>query len=173
MRIFLTGFMGSGKTTSGRRLASRLGYDFVDLDDAIELETGLTIGELFRESEMRFREKEREVLLKLINLDNSVIATGGGTPCFFDNMTWMNRHGLTIYLSLTNGSLFHRLAPSKENRPLICHMGDIELMEYIMDSLVIREPYYKMSAITVTGEDLDVNRLSDRINSKMYQLQYK
>src|SRR5258705_12400693 len=110
MLIYLTGFMGAGKTTAGKKLAALLGYTFIDLDSQIENETGLTIVELFKSGEFKFREIESMVLHTVSDAENLVISCGGGTPCFNDNLNWMKSHGITVYIHLTTGGLFHRLS---------------------------------------------------------------
>ena len=98
--------MGSGKTTLGRKLAARLGYMFMDLDHVFEAQEEMTIGEYFaKHGENAFRELESEVLKSYKYPENDVIATGGGLPCFFDNMDWMNAHGRTIYIKLITQNL--------------------------------------------------------------------
>ena len=118
--IYILGFMGSGKSTSGKKLASLLGWSFIDLDKRIEEHTGLTIPEIFsRYGETFFRNVETEILRSLKSHVNTVISTGGGTPCHDDNMDYMLETGLTIYLKLTPDQLKNRLSGSKGERPLI------------------------------------------------------
>jgi shikimate kinase len=108
--IFLIGFMGCGKTTLGRKLASRLDYEFIDLDDIFEEKVGMTITEYFSAfGEDAFRKLESEVLKQTKYPENAVVSTGGGLPCFFDNMDWMNAHGKTIYIKLSPKTLANRL----------------------------------------------------------------
>ena len=119
MKIFLIGFMGSGKTTLGKKLARVLGYDFVDLDKVIEEESGVSVPDYFsRHGEDAFRQLERDCLRTRLPAGPVVVATGGGAPCYFDNMDWMNEHGVTVYLMLPPGVLASRLNGSR-NRPLI------------------------------------------------------
>jgi shikimate kinase len=147
MRIYLIGFMGSGKTTVGRPLATRLGYQFIDQDDVIEERFGMTITEVFAKvGEPEFRKAEREVLADLSQMDHVVIATGGGCPCFFDNMETMNRHGLSIYLKGDPKTLVHRLKDKSEE----------ELIQYVTDKLAEREPFYSKAKYTVETRNLKV-----------------
>jgi len=119
-KIYLIGFMGSGKSTTGKKLASGLGWSFVDLDKKIEEETGRKIPEIFsKQGEEYFREVERRVLRAMESLSEVVISTGGGAPCYHDNMEHMLGNGITIYLKLTPVQLKQRLAVSKGERPLI------------------------------------------------------
>jgi shikimate kinase len=149
----MVGYMGSGKSSVGKELASLLGLKFIDLDTSIELLSNKKITELLIPgNETEFRKFEREALLQSANKKNVVIATGGGCPAYFDNMEWMNRNGLTIYLKAHPGTLFHRIAPEKKKRPLIAGMPDVDLMEYIMESLKKRLLYYIKAGMTVSGE---------------------
>lgn len=170
MLLFLTGFMGSGKTTLGKRLATLLHYGFVDLDELIEQQTGRSIPDLFLKGEHGFREIETMVLHSLADADNMVVSTGGGTACFNDNIAWMNSHGITIYIRMSAGSLFHRLSGSKQKRPLLAGKADVELMEYITDTLREREYFYTRSHYTVKGENLDAAALLAEIEKGESQL---
>ncbi len=170
MVIYLTGFMGAGKTTAGKKLAAQLNFTFVDMDDLLTRETNTTISDLFEKGEKHFREIESEVLKKTAAYKNTVFATGGGTPCYHDGMDWMNEHGTTIYLKLTVGTLFHRLMASKNKRPLISGKGDVELMEFIMEKLEEREPCYRSAKHILKGESLDINKLAETIRQQQAQL---
>ena len=92
-----------------------------------------------------------------------MIATGGGTPCFFDNMKWINENGTSVYLQLHAGSLYHRIAPSKEKRPLIKELSDIDLMDFIMTQLATRERFYKQAHHIIKGEDLNIDELVKKL----------
>jgi shikimate kinase len=166
MLIFLIGFMGAGKTTAGKRLSKTLGMDFVDLDLKIEEETGQTIPELIASGELIMRKHESAVLKKTGNLTNAIIATGGGTPCFNDNMTWMNRHGITIYLRMSAGSLYRRLLHSKTERPLLAGKNPEQLKAFIEKTLAEREKFYLKAKYTVKGEDLDNRSLASWIREQ-------
>ena len=110
MLIFITGYMASGKTTLGKRLAGELNYRFLDLDDLIENQTGRKIEKIFEESgEHAFREIERIILSEHLEDQDTVIATGGGAACYLDNMELMNRHGLTVFLDVPVEILTARL----------------------------------------------------------------
>ena len=162
--------MGSGKTTAGKKLAALLGYTFIDLDALIERESGHSVEEWFTRGEEKFREIETLVLRQTAETQNVVISTGGGTPCFHDNMTWMKEHGLTVYLRLNVGSLFHRLAESKKDRPLLANKTDVELMEFITESLKEREFFYSQAHYIMKGENLDVKSMLEEIKSGESQL---
>jgi shikimate kinase len=119
-RIFLLGMMGSGKSYWAQRIAEKEIIDWMDLDQEIEKETSLSIKEIFAAyGEEYFREKERDALHNLSNYKNIIIATGGGTPCFHDNIQWMNEHGITIFIDEDVDTLVERLKKEKAHRPLI------------------------------------------------------
>ncbi len=151
MRIFLIGFMGSGKSTLGRRLAARLNCPFVDLDHAIEAQEGQSISEIFAErGETAFRALEHQRLLEAIERHaDGVFSTGGGAPCYHNHMELMNRVGLTIYLRMEPAMLFSRLEKGRAHRPLIAGKSDEQLRAYIADTLSAREPCYRQARVTV------------------------
>lgn len=160
MLVFLIGFMGSGKTSTGIKLAKKLELDFIDLDKFIEEKHHKSLALLFSENgESFFRESERQVLHDCFILKDTLISCGGGTPCFYDNMNQMNSNGITIYLKLSARSLFHRLAQDKEKRPLIAGKSDLVLMDYIEKELQSREQFYNQAKITVKGESLKTETL--------------
>lgn len=163
MRIFLVGFMGSGKTTMGRKLAGYLGYLFIDLDKILEDEAGMSIAEFFkRNGEEAFREFERRMLQSSTFNDNTVIATGGGAPCFFDNMEWMNKNGATVYLMVPPKGLVDRLKHSTD-RPLIKGLNEEEMLKFISGKLEEREPFYKQATYVVNGIGLTAEKLAKNI----------
>lgn len=152
MKVFLVGFMGCGKTTLGRKLSSSLGYEFTDLDELIEKNSGMSISQYFEAfGEERFRALEKATLQEHKFAENSIISTGGGTPCFSDNMDWMNSNGLTIYISMSPEALAGRLERGKFKRPLIKDFSQEELVVFIRERLVIREPYYQRAQHTISG----------------------
>ncbi|MFI5218490.1 MAG: shikimate kinase [Bacteroidia bacterium] len=167
MRIYLIGFMGCGKSTVGKKLAKKLGYLFVDLDEAIEQQNGKSISKIFEEEEgeKKFRTLESNTLKDISTKEEVVVATGGGTPCFNDNLQLMNETGITIYISMSHGSLFHRLAKSKAKRPLIKELSDIKLMDFIMDVLPFRDEFYSKALFTVKGEDIKVEKILELIKT--------
>jgi len=147
--------MGSGKTTLGKKLAKYLSYTFIDLDKTIEEEEGRSIQQIFKEEgETYFREKEREALTKE-NANRFVMALGGGTPCFYDNMAIINKRGTSIYLKYNQGMLTSRLINSK-NRPLIQNKTETELKKFVSHKLKEREAYYNQSNYTIEGNNLKV-----------------
>lgn len=155
--------MGSGKTLVGQNLAKALSFSFIDLDDRIEEEAGMPIREIFKQQgETRFRKLEQHALQATRTLEQTIIATGGGTPCFFENLSWMNRHGLTFYLKVSPEILAQRLESQTIHRPLLAGKTSGELIHFIKHKLEVRLPYYRQAHITVEAgvpaEDL-VKRL--------------
>jgi shikimate kinase len=159
-KIFLIGFMGSGKTTTGKRLAFRLNWSFIDLDQEIELMTGMKIRDIFSEKgEPFFRATESEALHKMESVTNTVISTGGGSPCYGDNMDFMIRNGLTVYLKMTPDQLRSRLVKSSDKRPLLKDVGKEDLLEYIEGKLAEREKWYSRAEITMDGPGTNISAL--------------
>ncbi len=160
MIIFLTGFMGSGKSYTARQLGKLLGWPVVDLDQYMEQQFGQTIAELFdRFGEAAFRKMERQCLQSLARPTDLVVATGGGTPCFFDNMKWMNEHGLTIFLDASPKLLYNRLAKGQEHRPLIAGLTEEGLQRFIEQTLEERRPFYQQAAVLYfQHSDADIAR---------------
>lgn len=139
--------MGAGKTTVGKRLANKLGYLFVDLDQKIEEDEGLTIAEIFEQKgEQEFRNLEQNTLISVLNQSNVVVACGGGTPCFGENLELMNTHGYTVYLKYPVKTLCQRLEKGKANRPLLKTKTNEELESFIQNLLSEREPFYLKSS---------------------------
>ena len=168
MRVYLIGYMGSGKSVLGRELALKMNFDFVDLDQLIELQRNESINTIFKEhGEASFRDIEKEALHKTKDLKNTVIATGGGAPCFSDNMSWMNEIGLTVYLNVTLGKLYHRLILSKKDRPLIKDKPDLDLMEYMMENLFLRETFYSKAKLICEDDDLTSDKLFNAIQKEI------
>jgi len=149
--VFIVGFMGSGKTTWGRKLADKTGRTFIDLDEVIVQEIGMPIAAYFTEyGEHAFRELESRTLKNIAPDLPAVVSTGGGTPCYFDNMAWMNRHGITIYFQLPPKALWSRLMQTDiGTRPALNGLSGPELLDYITAKLAERAPYYEQASYTV------------------------
>ncbi len=159
-KIFITGYMGSGKSTAGKKLASELGYEFIDLDHFIESEYNQTIPEIFAsKGEKEFRSMENNALKKVLEKTDAVISCGGGTPCYFNNMELMNNNGITIYLKMSVDALVNRLVNAKEKRPLIQNKTEPELRAFIARQLEKREDQYHLAQYTIKGKNLDVDEL--------------
>ncbi len=164
-RVYIIGFMGSGKTTAGKKLASKLGWDFLDLDHEIEKIEGKAIRDTFRESgEEYFRQRESEILKQLVITRDTIISAGGGTPCFGNNMEFMLESGKVVYLRLTPHQLMERLEKGTDKRPLVKEKSGDELLQYITIKLTEREEYYMKANIIVDSIDLDINKLCEKIS---------
>jgi len=160
MLIFLLGYMGSGKTVTGQKLAEALHCRFLDMDEMIEISTGFPISDYFEKfGETPFRKKEREILLNHLQDHDTVIATGGGTPCFKDNMELMNRHGITVFLDTPLEIIMERLKGKIEHRPLLNKIPHDQLPEFIREHLKARRGYYERAKIIVSGEEGDFEGL--------------
>ncbi|CAH1000395.1 Shikimate kinase [Neolewinella maritima] len=160
MRIFLVGFMGSGKSHCGRILAGLLGMPFVDLDDYVAKRAGMSITEIFAyHSEGYFRELERDVLLSLAALPYFVMATGGGTPCYHNLIADLNELGTTVFLDVAPELLLERLQPEAGHRPLLATAENLE--RSILDKLSERRPCYEQATIhlRIDNQTDDVARL--------------
>jgi len=169
MLIYLTGYMGSGKTTAGLKLAVKMGYAFADLDVMIENKFKITISQFFSKyGEPAFRKVEREMLIETFSYSNTVIATGGGTPCFVDNMDIINKNGISVYIKIPEKALFQRLLNSKKKRPLLFGKTDEEILDYINHQMIVREPFYLKSCLSAEGIDIDINGLVVSINNYLH-----
>jgi shikimate kinase len=166
MNIYLIGMMGSGKTTAGKKLARKLSYQFVDLDEFIEEQTRLSVSDFFlKYGEDKFRLIEQECLRKTFEWQNMLVSTGGGTPCFFSNMEEINKHGISVYIKATAAFLASRLLAEKEKRPLISHLQDKQLPEYLSELLLQREKYYCMAGHIIEAKDLTTRGLEHLIKT--------
>lgn len=155
-RIILVGYMGAGKTTVGRQLAMTLGLQFYDLDWYIEMRYHKKVSEIFaEEGEEYFRDLERRMLHEVAEFEDVVISCGGGTPCFYDNMAYMNQQAETVYLKLTPEVLCMHLKMGRTVRPLILGKTEEELQQYIRESLVVREPFYTQAKHTIDVSLMD------------------
>ncbi len=153
-RIYLTGFMGSGKSYTGRLLSEKLGYTFIDLDEQIEETAGLPVKEIFSQfGEQYFRETEREALHRTAGLRRCIIACGGGAPCFFDNADWMNAHGVAVFLDIPVPELVRRLESGLEERPLLRGIGQGGLEAFIQGRLAERRAFYTRAAVCCQSSD--------------------
>jgi len=169
-KIFLIGYMGSGKTTIGKCLAKSLNIQFIDLDVFIENRHHKSISEIFaQKGEAEFREMERKTLHEIAQFENVVISTGGGTPCFFDNMSLMNELGTTIYLKTSIDELTKRLNIAKEKRPLLQGKNQEELKAFISSNLEKREPFYNQATYILDTEQLKDQKNIDTIVNHLIQ----
>ncbi len=156
-RIIIIGYMGAGKTTVGHALSKQLGIPFYDLDWYIETRMRKTVAQIFAEKgEDGFRKIEYNMLHEVAEFENVIISCGGGTPCFFDNMDYLNGQGETIYLKATPDVLYKHLKMGKTVRPLLLNKTPEETQDYIRQQLTLREPFY-----TKARHILDVNLLDN------------
>ena len=167
MLVFLIGFMGCGKTTLGKSVAKKLNWQFIDLDHYIENLKESSIDKIFQtEGEEQFRKYEHEALLDIIETShNIIISTGGGTPCYYNNIDIMNKHGLTIYLETKVGVLQNKLTFSKRERPLLKNMNNKELTDYINKKLSEREPIYKKAKYILDAKSIRIDSIIELTKS--------
>ena len=160
-KIFLVGFSGAGKTTLGKQLAEKLNYDFFDIDELIEQSEGISISTIFeKKGEIAFRKIENKVLTKTIFFPKTVIACGGGTPCFHDNMDFMLKQGTVIYLKVTEEELGTRIQNSDTPRPLFSDSKEYEKsVRRIKIMLEERKKDYQRAHITIENSNKDTEAL--------------
>ena len=164
MRIFLVGFMFSGKSTVGKLLAKSMGYEHIDTDHMFESLYNISINDFFEKyGQDLFRELERKLLLTLIEKDNIVISTGGGLPCFHNNMELIKQNGISIHINMSFKSIIHRQKKSKKNRPLLKNKSQEEIEIFLQDLLAKRIDIYNQSNIIIKGEDLSIKELKEKI----------
>lgn len=156
--------MGCGKSTLGSPLSRKLLYNFIDMDSYIEKRESCTVGEIFKtQGEKRFREIERECLAELSTKDNIVIATGGGVAAHGDNMEYMNKKGVTIYLKMDSNTLVSRLSVSQIPRPLLQGKSREEMLETVTKMLEEREVHYNKANIIINSKNIKVDDILEEI----------
>lgn len=166
MKIFLLGFMGSGKSHWARKLSKSLGLPLWDLDIEIEKEMGFTIAEIFtHKGEDHFRELERDHLHHIVNKTSFMLSCGGGTPCFFDNMKFMNENGLTVWLDAPVQVMANRLKRKKHKRPLLKGLDDDQLTAFVTQRLEERRSFYEQSQLIIDPVKYTVTSLTEKIRS--------
>lgn len=164
-RIVLVGFMGSGKTTMGKKIAKKLNIPFIDLDSEIEKKYNLSILKIFQDfGEAKFRDMEFHYIRSLINKSNFVLSTGGGTPCYKNNISFLNELGITCYLNRPIKELSNRLHKSKKKRPLIEGLDNDELTYFISEEMKVREQYYRKSQLILNRKDQVPEKIISLIN---------
>lgn len=165
MRIFLIGFMGSGKTHWGKLLAQRLRLPFYDLDSIIVETEGMSISDLFQEKgEEYFRLQERDLLRDIIQKHPSlVLSCGGGTPCFFNNIDFMKKEGLVVWLNTSIEALEERLKKEKATRPLIRDISDADIRSYVLKKMNDRRLYYEQADLHVEEATVTIESLLQQI----------
>ncbi len=167
-RIFLIGYMGAGKTTVGRKLAKEMNLSFIDLDLYIEGRYHRSIRQLFAErGEEAFRDIEKRLLHEVAEFEDVLVSTGGGTPCFFDNMEFMNMAGTTIYLKVSVDELASRLESCKQTRPVLQNRSGEELRSFIKENLEARTAFYEKANIIYDAEQMmteaDVQAITENL----------
>ena len=164
--LFLVGYMGCGKSTLGRKLARRLGVDFIDTDALVEEREGASVADVFRyEGEERFREAERRVLDEVIAAAPfAVVSTGGGLPTWRDNMPCMNAVGHTVYLRRSPEQIARRLSPyGRRKRPRLQGLDDEQLVAFMRGDMAAREPFYAQASLVVDCDPMSDDELVEHI----------
>jgi len=160
MKIFLLGFMGSGKSTHGKKLSAKLGLPFFDLDSLIVEAAGMSIPDYFAKiGEQGFRDLESKTLQQYPFPDDCIVALGGGAPCFNNNMDWLVKQGFTVYISMPAEALASRLERSRTVRPVLQGKQGPELVQFIREKLQERERFYKKAQLVVNGIGLTTEKL--------------
>lgn len=170
MIIYLLGLPSSGKTTLGKELAKYLNLGFIDMDHEIERAVELSIPEIFtREGEEKFRVYEQKILHAVSQKKDQVISTGGGAPCFFDNIEVMNKTGLTVFIDVSPAEIVKRLklADGTSERPLLKDINPLQLETELTEKLKKRYAFYQKAQIILSNDNLDLNQLSEAINNKL------
>lgn len=165
MKIFLIGFMGSGKTTLGQLLADELNISFIDLDQQIVQDQGISVSRIFGEKgEDFFRELEASLLRKIVSGETDfVMACGGGTPCFHQNMAYMNRQGITVWLDTPREVLAERLLSSPDQRPLISGLSKEALLLFISERQEQRLEWYSQARLIIDSVNFSINEISTKL----------
>ncbi|HEX2549052.1 MAG TPA: shikimate kinase [Gammaproteobacteria bacterium] len=168
MNLFLIGLPGSGKSTLGKELAQMLGLALVDTDGEIISTEGRTIETIFKESgEVYFRKAEQNLLHRLTEKNNQLISTGGGMPCFFDNIEVMNQKGIVVFIDVPPATIHKRLiAQRSENRPMLENKTDEEVLLFLQQKYEERFPYYSKAAIHVKGSDIRSTEILEELKKK-------
>ena len=165
MKIFLLGFMGCGKTHWGKEISRKLSIPFFDLDEQIVASEGKSINDIFAsEGEEFFRLKEKEVLYLVTESHESfVMACGGGTPCFYNNIDYMNKSGTTVWINCSVDCLFSRLVKEREKRPLIRDLSDAQLRAFIIKKFADRKIFYQQASVIISEDDIKLDKVVDTI----------
>lgn len=162
MNISLIGYMGSGKSTVGKLLASAIHYSFYDLDALIEKEINSSIADYFRDKgEIAFRKLEHELLQHTLTLPNTVLSLGGGTPVYYNNMELINNSSYSVYLQTTIPTLTQRLVKEKSQRPMLQHLTDENLAEFIAKHLFERRMFYEQANFILSTKDWDEKTITN------------
>lgn len=169
MRIYIIGLPSSGKTTLGKPVADKMNLDLIDLDHFIEEKEGCSISDIFKyQGEDYFRGIEKSALYEVSKKNNVIIATGGGVPCFFDNMKFMNKQGLTLFLDVSVDELFKRMNQNNgtEDRPLLQGKKEEGLKQELEKKYKNRYPFYNEAQIVLKGDNIQSEHLINAIESE-------
>ena len=171
-RIYIIGYMGAGKSGVAKRLAARLGWQSCDTDTMFEEKYRISINDFFdKYGQDLFRKLESDIIRSTAQMENVVVATGGGTPCFFDNMSFMNENGLTVFLSMSPKSAAVRLSQTKKKRPLTKGLSGDELLHFIEQQYEQRLPFYTQAQMTFKAENCDVEGIAISLSSTLNNMQ--
>jgi shikimate kinase len=165
MKLFLIGLPGSGKSTIGKELSRKLNYQLIDTDDVICKKEGCSIEEIFaNKGEDYFRKVEAAALKEVIKTDKAIISTGGGTPCFFNNMEMINKNGVSIFLNIPLSDIKKRLLDiSQMNRPLIKGKNPDQVQNFLEDKLRERLPFYRQATIEFTNASVTADMIIEEV----------
>jgi len=163
-RIVLVGFAGAGKSTVAKKIAQHFNYLMLDTDKMLEEKYKISVFDVFEKyDENVFRKLEHNILVEALKQENVVIATGGGAPCFFNAMEFINENACSIYIEMSPKSLTHRLLNAKVTRPHTHNKTEEELLAFITEQLALRQPIYRQAHFTVKGEDFDFENVIQRL----------
>ncbi len=161
MRVYILGFMGSGKSFWGSKWADHYAVPFIDLDKQMEEAEGMIIDEIFaQKGEHYFRLLEAATLRSTVHLENAIIACGGGTPCFENNMEWIKSNGYSAFIEAEPDVLMKNLLEEKNKRPLIKHVNVEDLLPFIKQKLIERNVFYQQANSILSYTELDIHSLN-------------
>jgi shikimate kinase len=165
MKIYLIGFMGSGKTYWGRQLSEKLSIPFFDMDEQVIKSEGKSINEIFESyGEEYFRLKEKGVLHSITEVNKTfVMACGGGSPCYFNNIDYMNQTGSTVWINTPMNILFQRLLKEKDKRPLLKDLSDEQMKSFIIKKFADRKIYYEQAEVIIDDEEISLDHFIEKI----------
>ncbi len=165
MKIFLIGFMGCGKTHLGRQISQKLKMPFFDLDEQVEEKEGMSIPEIFEKNgEEYFRLLEKDVLHLITESHESfVMATGGGTPCFYNTIDYLKKQGIVVWINCSTDCLYQRLLKERANRPLLSNIPDANLKSYVIRKYSSRKIYYQQASVILPEENPDIDSVISKI----------
>jgi len=165
MKIFLIGFMGSGKTYWGRLLSQKLGLPFFDLDEQIVNAENQSINEIFESrGEEYFRLKEKEILHIITESHNAfIMSCGGGAPCYFNNIEYMNQAGITVWINASADTIFARLVKERSHRPLLKNVSDDELKSFIKKKFADRRIFYEQAGVSIEDENITPEKFIEKV----------